>query len=167
MATIVHVGYRPGCIHRILELHEDYYSRESGFGKSFELKIANDLSEFMARYNEETDLLLLGLVEGTLEGSLVIDGAKAEQHGAHLRWFIVSDAVRGKGLGKMLMDRAMAFIKMRGYKSAYLWTFAELAAARHIYMKYGFRLARQLRGNRWGKDVDEQMYVNGKDLAPK
>jgi len=145
MAAIVHVGYRPGCIHRILELHEDYYRREAGFGQPFELKIAKDLSEFMARFNEESDLLLLGLVDGTLEGSLVIDGAKAEQHGAHLRWFIVSDAVRGKGLGKMLMDRAMAFIKMRGYTSTYLWTFDELAAARHLYTRYGFRLARQTR----------------------
>jgi GNAT superfamily N-acetyltransferase len=161
MPAILHAGYRPGCIHRIVELHTGYYSREVGFGPSFEIKVVNEITDFMARYNDSTDLLLLGLVDGVIHAALVIDGAEAYKKGAHLRWFIVSDAIRGKGMGQRLLARAIAFTQSRGYKSIYLWTFDELDAARHIYTKFGFRLVRQMLGNRWGKEVNEQMYVLG------
>jgi hypothetical protein len=41
----------------------------------------------------------------------------------------------------------------------YLWTFEDLAAARHLYSKFGFRLVHEARGAQWGKEVNEQMYV--------
>ena len=36
----IHLGYRPGCIGRVVELHAGYYARTAGFGVSFEAKVA-------------------------------------------------------------------------------------------------------------------------------
>jgi len=46
-------------------------------------------------------------VNGRVEGSVVIDGMHAENEGAHLRWFIISDALRGKGMGRTLINKAI------------------------------------------------------------
>ena len=36
----LHLGYRPGCIGRIAELHALYYASTVGFGVAFEAKVA-------------------------------------------------------------------------------------------------------------------------------
>jgi hypothetical protein len=48
----------------------------------------------------------------------------------------------------------------------YLWTFDGLHAARHLYEKHGFRLARTQRGSRWGQQVDEQLFTLGDAQPP-
>ncbi|MFW6055249.1 MAG: GNAT family N-acetyltransferase, partial [Thermodesulfobacteriota bacterium] len=77
---------------------------------------------------------------------------------AHLRWFIVSDALQGQGLGNRLLDEAMAFCKDMGYRRVYLWTFEGLQAARHLYEKAGFELKEQHPGRGWGTVVNEQRF---------
>jgi GNAT superfamily N-acetyltransferase len=78
--------------------------------------------------------------------------------GAHLRWFIVSDALRGRGVGTMLMDAAMEFCRDKGYSQTYLWTFAGLSAARRLYEKAGFVLVEERSGAQWGVEVKEQRF---------
>ncbi|MBF0118518.1 MAG: GNAT family N-acetyltransferase [Desulfobacterales bacterium] len=151
--------YIPGTIGRISELHSTYYYKNWGFGSFFEAKVASELSEFIKRYDIERDGLWLISSNGNIEGSIVIDGIHAEDKGAHLRWFIVSDGMRGKGLGNELISSAVSFCKNKGYKSIYLWTFEGLHAARHLYDKNGFKLVEQHVGKQWGKDVNEQCFV--------
>ncbi len=97
MATVLHQGYVPGCIGRVAELHATYYSPRAGFGLYFESKVARELAAFCEAYQEGRDGLWLVRVDGRVEGSLAIDGSRAATEGAHLRWFIASDAVRGTG----------------------------------------------------------------------
>lgn len=154
-------GYRPGCIGRIAELHATFYARAVGFGAPFEAKVATELSGFCLGYNAERDGLWLALDADVVHGSIIIDGSHYAQSGAHLRWFITSDASRGKGVGARLLGAAMDFCKMRNYHKVYLWTFDELHAARHMYEKHGFRLKSTQRGAQWGKEVNEQMFTLG------
>ena len=154
----IHAGYLPGCIGRIVQLHADYYSRHAGFGVPFEARVARELGAFCESRVEGRDRIWLAIAGGRIEGSIVIDGAHADEEGAHLRWFIVSDAVRGQGVGSALIEAAMAFCRERGYARIYLWTFEGLDAARHLYEKAGFRLARQQPGSHWGKVVNEQRF---------
>lgn len=158
----IHRGYLPGCIGRIAQLHASYYSAATGFGVQFEAKVASELSAFCLAYDEARDGLWLALHDGGIEGSIAIDGSHASEQGAHLRWFIASDALRGRGAGNALLDAALRFCDGAGYRSIYLWTFDELHAARHLYEKRGFRLMRTQRGSQWGKEVNEQMFVRGK-----
>ena len=109
-------GYIPGTIGRISELHAGYYHKHWGFGLYFEAKVASELSEFLRRYDKNSDGIWIATVNGQVEGSIVIDGINAENQGAHLRWFIISDALRGKGLGRKLITKAMDFCKNKNYK---------------------------------------------------
>ncbi|MDQ1238980.1 MAG: hypothetical protein QG577_1165 [Thermodesulfobacteriota bacterium] len=161
MTVTIHKGYLPGAIGKIVELHAHYYSELVGFGLPFESKVARELSDFCERYAENRDGLWIALQDGRIEGSIAIDGSHAERDGAHLRWFIASDDVRGKGVGTSLLSSAMEFCKLRHYSRVYLWTFEGLGAARHLYEKFGFRLAFQQPGTQWGTEVTEQRFELG------
>jgi GNAT superfamily N-acetyltransferase len=151
-------GYVPGSLGRVAELHGTYYHHHWGFGLFFEAKVANELSEFLKRYDESRDGFWTVLADGRVEGSITIDGIHAESKGAHLRWFILSDALRGKGTGSRLINTAISFCRNRGYGKIYLWTFEGLDAARHLYEKKGFRLVEEHRGAQWGIEVNEQRF---------
>jgi GNAT superfamily N-acetyltransferase len=151
-------SYVPGAIGRITELHGTYYQQHADFGLYFESKVACELSEFLRRYDSARDGIWLALSSGRIEGSIVIDGIEADTEGAHLRWFIVSDSLRGNGVGSKLITIALDFCHIRKYKKIYLWTFEGLNAARHLYEKHGFRVTQQQRGNQWGSEVNEQRF---------
>jgi len=158
MTFELHQGYLPTAIGRMVELHARYYSALVGFGLPFEAKVARELAEFCQRYDARRDGLWLLLQDGEVEGAIAIDGSKAAEQGAHLRWFITSDKVRGTGAGTALLSAAMAFCQARGYQRTYLWTFDGLPAARHLYEKFGFGLVHQQPGSQWGREVTEQRF---------
>ncbi|MEY4750673.1 MAG: hypothetical protein RIQ60_2887 [Pseudomonadota bacterium] len=158
----VTLGYTPGCIGRIAELHATYYARTAGFGLAFEARVARELSAFCERYDPARDGLWLVRQDGDgrIEGSIAIDGLHGhdDDAGAHLRWFIVADALRGQGVGRALLQAAIDFVDARGYGRTVLDTFEGLDAARHLYEAAGFRLVAQSPGAQWGQVVNEQRF---------
>lgn len=154
----IHRGHLPGCIGRITELHAAYYAQAAGFGLDFEAKVAGELAAFCLRLNPHTDGLWLAVQDGVVHGSLVIDGSGGTPQSAHLRWFILSDAARGQGIGTRLLGEALAFCRASGHARVHLWTFEGLHAARHLYEKHGFRLVHSQRGTQWGREVAEQRF---------
>ncbi len=112
----------------------------------------------MQRYDEENDGIWSVHLDGRIEGAIAIDGIDARFGGAHLRWFIASERLRGQGMGKRLLAAAMEFCRMREYQHIYLWTFEGLDAARHLYEKSGFVLVQQKRARQWGREVNEQRF---------
>ena len=152
-------GYIPGTIGRITELHALYYFKHWNFGKFFEAKVATELSEFLNRFDEYRDGLWTICLNRQVEGSIAIDGIKAASEGAHLRWFILSSKLRGQGFGNKLMEKAVRFCRENRYPHIYLWTFEGLDIARHLYEKFGFKLAEEYQGTQWGTKVNEQKFV--------
>ncbi|OQP62334.1 acetyltransferase [Niastella vici] len=51
----------------------------------------------------------------------------------------LSPAARGKGIGKILIEKALAFAKDAGYRKVYLETMPELRKAVSVYEKFGFK----------------------------
>jgi len=151
-------GYVPGCIGAVTSMHGIYYAREWGFSRYFESVVASGLVEFFDRYDPARDGFWTVSVDDRIEASIAIDGIDAETQGAHVRWFIVSDSLRGSGAGGRLMDRAMEFCRDRGYRRVYLETFAGLDAARHLYEAAGFAMVAEQRGMTWGTEVLEQRF---------
>ena len=145
-------GYAPGAIGRIAELHGTYYADYWGFDLFFEAKVATELSAFLRAYDADRDALWLATVGGR------IDGAHAAESGAHLRWFILSEAMRGKGMGRQLINRAVDFCVEKAYPRIFLWTFEGLDVARHLYESVGFSLACEQKGAGWGTEVNEQLF---------
>jgi GNAT superfamily N-acetyltransferase len=151
-------GYVPGAVGRVTELHAVYYHREWGFGLFFEARVAAELAEFLGRYDGALDGFWTAQIDGGIEGSIAIDGLHAAAEGAHLRWFIVSDALRGQGAGGRLIEAALGFCRACGYRRVYLNTFEGLHAARRLYERYGFQLVEQHPGAQWGRQVNEQRF---------
>jgi len=152
-------GYVPGAIGRVAALHAEYYGAAWGFGLFFEAKVATELSEFMMNFDEKRDGFWAVGNGVCVEGAIAVDGAKAETEGAHLRWFILSEKLRGQGWGDRLLAEAVTFCQVHSYRQIYLWTFQGLQPAHHLYEKFGFKLVEQRPGMQWGKEVLEQRFV--------
>jgi GNAT superfamily N-acetyltransferase len=135
MTITISEGYQPGAIGKVTELHGRYYAQYWGFGAFFEAKVASELAEFMQR-KASTDEFWIASVDGVFAGAITIDGSLAEQDGAHLRWFILSDVARGQGVGNRLMEAAMAFVDRKRYRKTFLFCIRSKAwMLRVIYTK--------------------------------
>ncbi len=149
-------GYQPGCIGDVASLHARFYSEHWSFGAFFEQKVVTELAEFAGKLPAAGKALWLYAEHGRSLASLAIDG-DSETGIAHLRWFIVDDSLRGSGIGRQLMSRAMKFVDER-FGETYLWTFKGLDAARHLYESSGFELEDEFEGSQWGTKVIEQRF---------
>ena len=159
MDGVIIDGWRPGVIARAIALHMDYYAPAWGFGLRFESKLAAEMGEFHGRFEVGRDLFLGAYAPGgALMATLSVDGVDATGEGAHLRWFIAAARARGQGLGAALMRRADAFMDARGYRSAYLTTFAGLDAARALYDRHGYALVAEEKADPWSGTVGLQRF---------
>jgi len=152
-------GYRPGVLAQSIALHMTYYAPVWNFGLAFETLLAREMGEFLDRWDPNRDLFLAAYGPGgDLVGTITIDGMDADRHGAHLRWFIVSDAMRGTGLGSKLMAAAVAFLEKNGCRRCYLTTFKGLDAARALYERHGFLLTDEEDADPWSGSVGLQRF---------
>lgn len=151
-------GYFPGVVGKITELHAVYYHENWGFDVSFETQVGRELSDFILKFQEKRDGFWAVLVDGTFAGAAAIDGTQTESEGARLRWFIVDPGSHGRGLGKRLLNRAVAFCGEAGHRKVFLWTFKGLNRARLLYERAGFRLAEEHAVEQWGGKLIEQKF---------
>jgi GNAT superfamily N-acetyltransferase len=158
MNTVRFTGYVPGAVGKITEVHGVYYYENWGLDISFETQVGRELSEFVARFQGGQDGLWVANVAGAFAGSVAIDGGDAANQGARLRWFIVTPAFQGSGIGKALLEKSIQFCKEVGYKRIFLWTFEGLEAARYLYESAGFRLCQEHEVRQWGQDIKEQRF---------
>jgi GNAT superfamily N-acetyltransferase len=160
-ALALHRGWRPGLLGDVVALQSRYYAEAWGFGVFFEAKLARELAAFASRYDPRRDLILSTQDGSRTTGSITVDGSDPEAPGGflHLRWFVVAAGERGRGTGRALLDGSLAFARASGRPGVYLWTFAGLDAARHLYDAAGFQLVEEQVGTTWGTRVTEQRFV--------
>ncbi|MCF3932442.1 bifunctional helix-turn-helix transcriptional regulator/GNAT family N-acetyltransferase [Acuticoccus sp. M5D2P5] len=151
-------GYRPGILGTMLAMHGEYYAAAAGFGAPFETRLAADMAAFFARLDHPANGFWTAEIDGHPVGTIAIDGEDLGAGLAHLRWFIMADQARGRGIGAMLIDAALDFVDERGVHETRLWTFAGLDAARRLYERRGFVLADERPGRQWGAEVMEQEF---------
>ena len=151
-------GYRLNLIGRITHMHMAYYAPFAGFGQRFESVVAGGLASFCDRLHQPNNQIWLAIQNQQIVGSVAIDGEDLGNNMAHLRWFIMDDRVRGKGVGSQLLTQALQFVDAKGFEETQLWTFNGLNAARHLYESNGFKLAEENLGNQWGTEIMEQRF---------
>ena len=130
--------YVPGIIADITRLHVEYYHQHWGTGREFEVVVARDVASFIQRYDEAPNGIWSVNQAGQVVGAIIIDGAIEAGHNARLRYFIVGDTARGKGIGRRLMQLTMDFCDEQGFEHVYLKTVAGLKAAIYLYETFGF-----------------------------
>lgn len=151
-------GYFPGLLGRVTELHGRYYHRHWGFDLFFESKVATEMAAFLERFEPARDGLWVSMEHDRVIGSVAICGQDDGTAGARLRWLIVEPEHQGRGLGKLLVRKAVSFCRKAGCRRVWLTTFAGLDAARHIYEKEGFQLLEEREDAHWGRTVPEQTF---------
>lgn len=155
----LHTGYQPGVVGRVTEMHARFYARHAGFGAFFESKVASGLAEFTSRLDQSCNQIWCAMLQDRIVGAIAIDGQDLGQNHAHLRWFILDDGCRGSGMGRQLLQQALAFCDQQGFAATQLWTFQGLDAARALYEAHGFSLVHEACGSQWGAAVTEQQFM--------
>ena len=155
----IETGYAPGLVGRGTALHAAYYARAAGFGQPFEAGVASGLAEFSGRLDRSGNQVWRAMLGKDIVGMVALDGEGLGAGIGHLRWYIVADAARGRGVGRRLLDAAVGFGDAQGLAEIHLWTFRGLDAARHLYETAGFVLVEERAGHRWGPEVLEQRFV--------
>jgi len=153
------VGYYPGVVGKITEIHATYYYESWGFDVSFETQVGRELSEFIRDFEENRDGFWVARIDGEFAGAVAIDGRETDEEGARLRWFIVPPEFQGQGVGGTLIKRAIDFCREANFRKVYLWTFEGLDEARSLYEREGFRLSKEHDVYQWGQDIKEQKFL--------
>jgi len=149
---------QPGDIGGAIALHGIVYALEHGFDYTFEgAYVASTFVEFVESYTPQNDRLWVAENDDRIVGTIGIKGRSEEE--AQLRWWLVHPTYRGFGLGRALLEDAIAFCQQRPYKTIYLLTVNDLHAAIHLYKALGFKkIDEKTHSNLWGRQITEERY---------
>lgn len=147
---------KPGDLGFVIHRHGSMYAEEYNHGVSFEVYVAQGISEFYQNYDSKKDRVWICEHNGKIIGSLFLQHRKNRT--AQLRYFYLENEYRGLGLGRLLMELFMGFYNQCGYTSSYLWTTDELETAAALYSKYGFSITEESPTNSFGKELVERKY---------
>jgi N-acetylglutamate synthase-like GNAT family acetyltransferase len=143
---------RPGDLGRIVTLHgEGYASEEGHFGLTFEAYVARTLADFVID-NEAQGRVWLAERGTALVGCAAM---VARDDRGQLRWVIVSPSARSEGLGKRLVDEAMAYAAAQGWREVFLETTSGLPASMNIYVRLGFEIVGEEHLELWNPHVQK------------
>ena len=143
----VHIRHdlRPGDLGTIVHLHGALYAREHGLDTTFEPYVAKPLADFVL---SGSGRLWIAEEEDRTVGSIAL--VDAGPGSAQLRWFLVVPEARGTGLGRRLLEEALAYARQRGLSHIYLWSFSTLRDALRLYERAGFRATETKTSFVWG-----------------
>ncbi len=142
----------------MVHLHGILYWEEYQFDVEFESYVAEYMAKFV-RERSERERIWIVEYDGEVLGCIAV--VKNTEEEAWLRWFLLHPRIRGKGIGKRLLDEALAFARSAGYSSIYLLTVSALDAAARLYLKAGFKVTEERPERSWGQELVHQRY----DLA--
>jgi len=141
MRTIA--DYPSGLIGTIAALFGRCIVASHGVDWTLDAMVAEQQCEFFRRFDQERDRVWVAMDRGVPRGGLTIDGPRpeTERESARLRFFILDDALRGRGLGRQMLAQSMQFCREQRYRRVYLTTLPGLDAALRLYYEHGFVLA--------------------------
>jgi GNAT superfamily N-acetyltransferase len=95
-----------------------------------------DLTSVEHHYDERGGRL--ELIEGPTGEALGILGWRPAGEVAELKKLYVTRAARGRGIGRLALERAVGFARAAGCRAIVLETSALLAEANRLYRRFGF-----------------------------
>ena len=125
----------------VTQAHGRLYFEERGWDERFEALVAGIAKDFIENLDPSRERCWIAEIDGEPVGCVF--AVKASKSVAKLRLLLVEPKARGRGLGRRLVEACIAFARDKGYRKLVLWTQSNLAAARAIYAKTGFRKVKE------------------------
>jgi ribosomal protein S18 acetylase RimI-like enzyme len=148
--------HRPGDMGWVVQRHGELYWKEFGYDERFEALVAGIVAGFIHSFDAKRERCWIAERKGKRLGAVFLVKKSGDE--AQLRLLIVEPAARGLGLGKRLVAACIRFARQAGYRKLVLWTQSELAAARGIYEKAGFRLVSREPHASFGKSLEGEYW---------
>lgn len=139
---------RPGDVGEMIRLHGMLYKRECGYDTAFEGYVCHTFADFITRYDPAKDRFWLAQRGGQMVGSIAVVSHTPEK--AQLRWFLLLPEMRGRGLGKRMLQSAMDFCREQHYRTVFLETTDDQQKAIRMYEQAGFRQTDARDAYAWG-----------------
>ncbi len=146
---------KPGDFGAIVKLHGILYASQYGYDTTFEAYVAAPLAQFVLSRSNRQRIWILQK-DDKIVGSLAVVDFSPEE--AQLRWFLLDPAIRGLGIGRLLLKEALSFCSESGYCRVFLMTVDVHTEAAALYRSMGFDLTDQHKKEMWGKERTEQRY---------
>jgi len=143
--------HQPGDMGWVIHRHGVLYAQEYGWDERFEALVAQIAAEFIQKFDARRERCWIAERDGAIAGSVFL--VKKSDRVAKLRLLLVEPSARGLGIGARLVDECIRFARQAGYRKITLWTQSNLTAARHIYSKAGFRIAKRERNESFGQTL--------------
>jgi DNA-binding MarR family transcriptional regulator/GNAT superfamily N-acetyltransferase len=131
---------QPGDLGWVVQCNGALYAQEYGWDENYEGLVAQIVADFVKNFDAKKERCWIAEKDGENVGAVFL--VKKSATIAKLRLLIVDPKARGLGIGKRLVDECTRFARQAGYKKITLWTNSVLLAARSIYQKAGYQLAK-------------------------
>jgi GNAT superfamily N-acetyltransferase len=146
----------PGDAGYMIHLHGSLYAKEAGYNLEFETSVCKSFYEFLEAYNTSKDQVFLASHGTQIVGTIAVSALS--RYIVQIRWFLVHPDFRGLGLGKKLLNEALAFCREKGFQKVYLMTTNKQVTAADLFRKVGFRKTGDKQMNMWGVHLSEERY---------
>jgi GNAT superfamily N-acetyltransferase len=143
--TIRH-DLRVGDLGRIIALHGEVYDALPGYGLPFEAYVARTIAEYILDAGG-TGRIWLAEQEDKLVGCTAM--ILRDEDRGQLRWVLVDQSARGIGLGKDLVNRALAYARDNQCSAIFLETTDGLPESQRLYETLGFEVVSDVREELW------------------
>jgi DNA-binding MarR family transcriptional regulator/N-acetylglutamate synthase-like GNAT family acetyltransferase len=147
----------PGDFGWVVQSNGTLYAQEYGWDEKYEALVAEIVADFVKNLDPKKERCWIAEKDGENVGSVFL--VKESDEVARLRLLIVDPKARGLGIGKRLVDECTRFARRAGYKKITLWTNSVLLAARSIYQKAGYELAKSESHQSFGHDLVGETWV--------
>jgi GNAT superfamily N-acetyltransferase len=143
--------HRMGDMGWVVHRHGVLYAEEYGWDITFEAAVAEIAAQFIRNYDPARERCWMAEIGGRIAGSATV--VKLDDATAKLRIVYVEPWARGAGVGRLLVERCMAFARDAGYSRMKLWTNDVLTPARRLYERLGFTLVESEPHRSFGVDL--------------
>ena len=145
-----------GDLEAISQLHGRLYSDEFGYDHSFQQHVERLLLD-LEGLDEERERFWIAEMNREIVGCVAL--AKGDGGRARLRFLLVDPIVRGRGLGRKLVELGVEFAREKEYHLIYLTTQPNLVDAGRVYRSAGFEIEWEREEKKWGHTLIEQCYT--------
>lgn len=138
----------------LIARHAETYAAEEGFDISFEALVADVLARFIRSRDPARERAFIAWKDGRRIGSIFC--VRLTDEIAKIRLFFLEPDMRGRGLGRDLLQTCMGYARDKDYRRMELWTLESAHAAGALYLSSGFTLVTSHPTHAFGREVVEQ-----------